>query len=62
MSTTQSTLIQRIKQLCVEHKFDEAVKLTNEIEIPRIAAKAHLLCIEYEQACINNGTYKPGIL
>ena len=53
-----SSIVQRIKQLCIAHRFNEAIALTNELEEPRHAIEAHLLCIEYEQACIRDGSYQ----
>lgn len=56
------TLVQKIKQLCIEHRFDEAIAKTNEFPPEQIhyAIQAELLCIEYEQACIRDGTIKAG--
>lgn len=47
---TALKLIQRIKNLCDEFKYDEAIALTNEIPNKLIATKAHLLCMEHEEA------------
>lgn len=42
------TIVQEIKQLCDLGKYDEAIALTNKIEIKEFAIRAHLLCIEHE--------------
>lgn len=41
-----SQIIQRCKRLCIEGRYDEAIKLTNEISDWDISVKAHLLCME----------------
>jgi hypothetical protein len=51
----QTELITEIKRLCNEHKHDDAIKLTNEIEDKSIAVEAHLLCIEHEWRCLLEG-------
>lgn len=44
------TIIQQIKQLCIAGKYDEAIKMTNMIPDREFSIRAHLLCIEHEQA------------
>lgn len=46
----QLEIIPKVKQLCIEGKYDEAIALTDYIEDKTIAIKAHLLCIEHEEA------------
>ena len=46
----QIEIIPKIKQLCIEGKYDEAIQLTGGIENMTIATKAHLLCIEHAQS------------
>lgn len=57
----QVDLIPKIKDLCIEGKYDEAIALTNLIENKRIAIEAHLLCIEHEQAILRQSKKKASI-
>lgn len=45
----QIELIPEIQRLCIAGHYDEAIKLTNQIEDEAIAIKAHLLCVEHEE-------------
>lgn len=51
----QSTIIRRIQILCNELKHSEAIELTNQINNSNIALRAHLLCIEHEERCRQDG-------
>lgn len=46
----QIDLIPEIKRLCRAGHYCSAIRLTSEIEDKGIAVKAHLLCIEHEEA------------
>lgn len=64
---TDSEIITRCKQLCIDGKYDEAIKLTNKISDWTIATKAHLLCMEHEESTRRensrrNGTEKTVII
>ena len=50
MELKQTELIPEIKRLCLAGEYDKAISLTSALEDKVIAAKAHLLCIECEQA------------
>lgn len=43
-------IVEHIKNLCKEGKYNEAIELTKQIENKPIALKLHLLIIEAEQA------------
>lgn len=51
-------LIPEIKQLCKEHRYDEAIKKTDELVRYDfgIAVKAHLLVIEHEKNYLKDQT------
>lgn len=42
-------IIEDIYTLCKQHKYDEAIAMTNKISDKIAALEAHLLCIEHEQ-------------
>jgi hypothetical protein len=50
----QLDIIPEIKRLCGLRKYDEAISLTNRIDIPEIAVKAHLLCVESEKSWLES--------
>jgi hypothetical protein len=50
----QISLIQEIKELCKQGRYDEAIAKTNEIELKEFAVRAHLLVMEHEQASKTN--------
>lgn len=45
----QKKILPKVLELCKEGRYDDAIALTNEIEIKAIAVKAHFLCIEHEK-------------
>ena len=46
----QLSLIPKILELCKAGKYNEAIKLTDDIFDKNIAVKVHLLCIKHEQS------------
>lgn len=46
----QINILNRIRELCEARRYDEAISMTNQLSIKTIAIKAHLLCMEHEEA------------
>ena len=49
---TDSHIIAEVQQLCRQGRYSAAIKRTNDIRNKNVAVKAHLLCIEHEQATL----------
>ena len=49
---TDGQIVAEVHQLCKQHRYNAAIKRTNDIRNRNVAIKAHLLCIEHEQATL----------
>ena len=57
----QLEIIPEIKRLLLLRKYDAAIALADEIEMPEISIKARLLCIESEKLWHENKTDTQGL-